>query len=117
MVSTIKAIMFDLYDTLLYVETEGFHRVQRRIAERLGVSREAFLQVWRKDRTERMRGTKGTLSEQFAALAADLGVSIPQDEVKSFADAYGGALFDGAHAYPNTHKGLAGLRGGGCQQG
>src|SRR3989337_748495 len=109
----IKAILFDLYDTLLYVETEGLHQAQRRIAERLGVSREAFLQTWRKDRVQRMRGTKGALAEQFGALAADLGVNVSPEDLRSFADWYGGALYDGAHPYPPTRRGLAGLRGRG----
>ena len=110
MVKNIKAILFDLYDTLLYVETEGLHDARRRVAERLGISHEVFLKTWRKDRLERMRGTKGALAEQFGALAADLGVSVSSEELRSFADWYGGALYDGAHPYPHTREVLAEMR-------
>lgn len=43
----VNAILFDLYDTLAYLDVERYKQLKRTMAEKAGVSPELFLQFWR----------------------------------------------------------------------
>lgn len=68
-----RAVLFDLYDTLVWLDLERSEMGRRQIADRLGVTTERFMQVWRRSVNERMLG-RGTLAQHFSATAAILGV-------------------------------------------
>jgi len=62
-----RAVIFDLWDTLVDFDVERARATERRIAERLGLEPEAFHARWREGRNER---DAGTLADSFRAVGA-----------------------------------------------
>ena len=62
-----RAVIFDLWDTLVYYDVERSRATERRIAERLGVEPEAFHKRWREGRSER---DSGSLADSFLSVGA-----------------------------------------------
>ena len=62
-----RAVIFDLWDTLVDYDVERSRATERRIAERLGLEPEAFHARWREGRNER---DAGTLADSFRAVGA-----------------------------------------------
>jgi putative hydrolase of the HAD superfamily len=75
-----RAVVFDLWDTIVdFVPDEG-DALHRRVAERLGVSFERFCEVWYADELMRRRNV-GPLADCFAAACETLGVEADVDEL------------------------------------
>jgi putative hydrolase of the HAD superfamily len=62
-----RAVVFDLWDTLVDYDVEGARLFQDRVAQRLGRDPEEFAPVWRAGRPAR---DNGSLREYLAALGA-----------------------------------------------
>ena len=76
----VRAVAFDLWDTIVEFRSEAGDALNRRIAERLGVPYEDFLEVWHESELARRRGV-GPLAPSFAAACAALGVEADVDEL------------------------------------
>jgi putative hydrolase of the HAD superfamily len=75
-----RAVVFDLWDTIVdFVPDEG-DALHRRIADRLGVPFERFQEVWYTDDAIRSRNT-GPIAPCFGAACATLGVEADVDEL------------------------------------
>jgi putative hydrolase of the HAD superfamily len=76
----VRAVVFDLWDTIVeWVPDEGDTH-HRRIAERIGVPYERFQEVWLTEELMRKRNV-GPLAECFSAAFATLGVDADVDEI------------------------------------
>jgi putative hydrolase of the HAD superfamily len=64
----LRAVVFDLWDTLVDWPVDGWADVQRRVAERLGLEEERFVELWRE--TYDIRQT-GPLGDALRALGGD----------------------------------------------
>jgi putative hydrolase of the HAD superfamily len=64
----IRAVVFDLWDTLVDWPVDGWADVQRRAAERLGLEEDRFVELWRD--TYEMRQV-GPIRDAVQALGAD----------------------------------------------
>jgi putative hydrolase of the HAD superfamily len=64
----IRAVVFDLWDTLVDWPVDGWADVQRQAAARLGLDEERFVELWRE--TYEMRQV-GPISDAVRALGAD----------------------------------------------
>ena len=62
-----RAVIFDLWDTLVLYDVEHSRATERRIAERLGVDPDQFHRVWRESRSER---DGGSLADSFRTVGA-----------------------------------------------
>ena len=62
-----RAVIFDLWDTLVLYDVEHSRATERRIAERLGVDPDQFHRVWRESRSER---DGGSLADSFRSVGA-----------------------------------------------
>jgi len=62
-----RAVIFDLWDTLVLYDVEHSRATERRIAERLGVDPDQFHRVWRESRSER---DGGSLADSFRYVGA-----------------------------------------------
>jgi len=62
-----RAVIFDLWDTLVDFDVEHSRATERRIAERLGVDPDQFHRVWRESRSER---DGGSLADSFRTVGA-----------------------------------------------
>jgi putative hydrolase of the HAD superfamily len=75
-----RAVVFDLWDTIVdFVPDEG-DALHRRIADRLGVPFERFQEVWYTDDAIRSRNI-GPIAPCFGAACATLGVEADVDEL------------------------------------
>ncbi len=62
-----RAMIFDLWDTLLDYDVEHSRATERRIAERLGADPDEFHRAWRESRSER---DGASLAESFRSVGA-----------------------------------------------
>ena len=62
-----RAVIFDLWDTLVLYDVEHSRATERRIAERLGADPDRFHEVWRESRSER---DGGSLADSFRSVGA-----------------------------------------------
>ena len=63
-----RAVIFDLWDTLVLYDVEHSRATERRIAERLGADPDRFYEVWRESRSER---DGGSLADSFRSVGAN----------------------------------------------
>ena len=76
----VRAVVFDLWDTIVDFVPDDGDALQRRIAERLGVSYERFQEVWYAEDAMRSRSV-GSIADCFGAACAALGVDADVDEL------------------------------------
>ncbi|MDX6478580.1 MAG: hypothetical protein QOG29_1167, partial [Gaiellaceae bacterium] len=62
-----RAVIFDLWDTLVFYDVEHSRATERRIAERLGVDPDRFHRIWGESRSER---DGGSLADSFRSVGA-----------------------------------------------
>ena len=76
----VRAVVFDLWDTIVAFRPDESERSHRTIAERIGVPYERFREVWYGDELYRSRNT-GPLAPCFSAACEALGVEADVDEL------------------------------------
>lgn len=76
----VRAIVFDLWDTIVDFRSDESERAHREIAERLGVPYERFREVWYEEELYRKRNT-GPLAPCFTAALATLGIDADVEEL------------------------------------
>ena len=76
----VRAVVFDLWDTIVDFVPDDGDALNRRIAERLGVPFERFHEVWYTDEAMRSRSV-GPIGPCFSAACATLGVEADVDEL------------------------------------
>lgn len=77
---TVRAVVFDLWDTIVEFDPVSGEELHRRMAEHLAVPYERFCEVWYADELVRRRGV-GPLAPCFAAALETLGVEADADEL------------------------------------
>jgi len=70
----IRAVIFDLYDTLVYLTDSIVQETRRAIALRAGVDPDAWAALWRGNVIDRMLGKLGSLDDEIRAMLQQLGV-------------------------------------------
>ncbi|HEY8476982.1 MAG TPA: HAD family hydrolase [Chloroflexota bacterium] len=63
-----QAVLFDLYDTLVYVDAPVIEQARREQARLAGAPEDAFFAQWRASTPERMTGVLATLEAQIEAV-------------------------------------------------
>jgi putative hydrolase of the HAD superfamily len=76
----VRAVVFDLWDTIVEFVPDESDALHRRIAERVGVPYERFQEVWYAEELMRSRNV-GPLGECFSAACATLGVEADVEEL------------------------------------
>lgn len=113
----VTAIIFDLYDTLIYRDEDVTNSTRNEIAARLGVSPADLSALWRKYRNERMLGVIPTLEEHLRLVASDLGVDVTPDEIAALAALERKGVSEAVRLYAATLPTLDALRGMGFKLG
>jgi putative hydrolase of the HAD superfamily len=96
-----QAVLFDLYDTLVWLDLERSNPGRQRVAERLGVPLERFMEAWRRSVNDRMMG-KGSLSQHLDTTAAALGLRPDPSLVADFLAIERRRLEESVHLYDDT---------------
>lgn len=106
----VRAVLFDLYDTLAYVDAPVVVAGRRRLAELAAVAPEAFEPLWRETRDLRMLGRLATLEEQFRYFLERLGLAAPAELLDRLAAVETETWRQAVHLYPGVAETLAELR-------
>lgn len=113
----IRAALFDLYDTLIWLDVGKSNERRKQMAGRLGVPLRRFLGVWSRSVEDRMLGRGGNLADHLAATAAALGIEPTPDLVPDLVAIELHRLEESVHLYPSTVPTLGRLRAAGYRLG
>lgn len=106
----VRGVVFDLYDTLIYVDETGPRAARREMLATLGVPEAMFGPVWREGRDRRMSGHGGSLAQQLEEALAALGANAPAAQLEEFAARDIAALLSAVGVYPGVRDTLTELR-------
>jgi putative hydrolase of the HAD superfamily len=111
----IHAVLFDLYDTLLYVDNEAFDRKIATCAKAVGVSPDQFRQAWFSVSLESNLGRFGSIIERVEAVLRELRCKRGNGIASSIAESERSFLRVHIHAFPDAADTLLALRGNGTK--
>ncbi|MGI5837709.1 MAG: HAD family hydrolase [Chloroflexota bacterium] len=112
-----QTILFDLYDTLIWLDVQESNRWRQRFAQRLAVPIDAFFSVWRRSVNDRMLGKVGDLSNQITTAVSELGISPNAALIEELVAIERQRLEQSVKLYPNTVKVLERLAANGYRLG
>jgi len=105
-----RAVLFDLYDTLVRVEYGPVMASRDRIATACNVDVEQFRGLWNQNLAERSLGALGTLEDEITAMLAMLCPDVDAALVGELAAGDRAAWAEAAKLYPDVHPTMAALR-------
>jgi putative hydrolase of the HAD superfamily len=106
----VRGVVFDFYDTLVYVDETKPRLARREMLAALGVPETVFAPAWRSGRDRRMSGQCGDLAQQMGETLVAIGVEAPPARLRQFAARDIAALLEAVGVYPNTRRVLKELR-------
>lgn len=107
---TVRAVLFDFYDTLARLDPEKSDPLRRRAAERLGVPPDAYFEAWRRHVDAFMSGTVPSTEGFVRRVLADLGRDASADAVAEAARLEERARLRAVRLYPGARLVLRTLR-------
>ena len=113
----VSAVLFDLYDTLAYLDGQLIRDARRQLAELAGVDHDGFMDQWRETAWDRMLGTLGDLGEQITLMLSRLGADATPELVAHLVELENRAWSEAVHLYPETVPLLQELRARGYRLG
>lgn len=113
----IRAVVFDLYDTLLYLDQAAVDAARRALAARAGVDPDAWAAIWNANVADRMLGRLGTLEDEFRIMLRQLGADPSSDLVAELVRTETAAWAAAVTLYPEAAPTLAALRARGLRLG
>lgn len=112
-----KAVLFDLYDTLVWLDTSASDAGRQALADRLGVPLAVFMKEWRRSVADRMMGRGGSLGDHLAATAGALGCRTSAELIGDLVEIERRRLESSVHLYPAALPLLRELSSRGCRLG
>ena len=113
----IRAVLFDLYDTLLYLNAPIVAETKRQLAVRAGVDPDAWAGLWRDNVVDRMLGRLGSLEDEIRLMLRQLGTDPSPELVAELAETETAGWARAVTLYPETVPTLAALRERGLKLG
>jgi putative hydrolase of the HAD superfamily len=106
----IRAVLFDLYDTLLYLDGPAVLDTRRRLAVRAGVDPDAWATLWHENILDRMLGKLGGLEDELRTMLRQLGMDPSDALVAELAETEMTGWAGAVTLYPDAVQTLAALR-------
>jgi putative hydrolase of the HAD superfamily len=106
----IRAVLFDLYDTLLYLNSPSVAETRRQLAVRAGVDPDAWAALWRDNVLDRMLGRLGGLEDEIRTMLQQLGADPAPALVAELAETETAGWVSAVTLYPETIPTLTALR-------
>ncbi len=97
-----KAVLFDLYDTLIWLDSERSATWRRQLAAAAGVDLDRFSAAWRRTVNDRMLGKGSGLAGHLAETLSELGVPHDAGLVAKLISIERRRLEECVHLYPST---------------
>ena len=113
----IRAVIFDLYDTLLYLNAPAVAETRRLLALRAGVDPDAWATVWRENVLDRMLGKLGGLEDELRTMLQQLGTEPSRALIRELAETETAGWASAVTLYDETLPLLAALRARGLKLG
>lgn len=107
---TIRAVLFDFYDTLAYLDARKAEPLRRRAAEILGLAPEVYFEAWGRHIDAFMTGQFRSAGELVRQVLADLGREAPPGAVVRAAELEELARRRAVRPYPGARAVLSVLR-------
>ena len=98
----LKAVLFDLYDTLAYLSSEVIQEARRELARLASVDAEAWAKVWRANAMDRMLGKLGGMEDQIRLMLRGLGADPPAELIVDLAERENRAWGRAVTLYPEA---------------
>jgi HAD superfamily hydrolase (TIGR01509 family) len=83
---SIKAVIFDLYDTLVYFKEEDYINTKREMAKRAGADEDAFLTAWRHYRRRSAIGAVATVRDRVILSLKRLGIEAEKSVIDNMCE-------------------------------
>jgi putative hydrolase of the HAD superfamily len=106
----IRAVLFDLYDTLLYLNSSLVTETRRQLAVLAGVDPDAWGALWRDNVLDRMLGKLGGLEDEIRTMLRQLGADPSAYLVRELAETETAGWVGAVTLYPETVPALTALR-------
>jgi putative hydrolase of the HAD superfamily len=113
----IRAVLFDLYDTLLYLNAPLVAETKRQLAVRAGVDPDAWAVLWRENVVDRMLGKLGSLEDEIRLMLRQLGADPSPELVAELAETETAGWTKAVTLYSETVPTLTALRERGLKLG
>ncbi len=113
----IKAVIFDLFDTLIYIDWNNYNKFRGELADFIGAPVDEIGFIWRKYRTKRCTGEIENLSEMIEILLDELGKKIDKDKLDQIIALEEKTLKDSIRFYPDVEVMLEKLKANGYELG
>lgn len=106
----IQAVLFDLYNTLVYMRKEDYISAKAQMAESIGASTEVFLALWRQLSLPNSRGDILTVEERVARVMVELEIYPEPNLVRHLAGIELSLQRTGVTVFKDVHATLDRLR-------
>lgn len=106
----IKAVIFDLFDTLIYIDRDSYNKFRGELADFIGAPVDEICRIWRKYRTKRCTSEIGTLREMMKILLNELDKEIDEDKLERLIALEEKTLKDSVRFYPDVDVLLENLK-------
>ncbi|MCC6175246.1 MAG: HAD family hydrolase [Chloroflexi bacterium] len=113
----IRAVLFDLYDTLLYLTPAAVRETRHKLAVRASVDPDAWAALWHANVLDRMLGKLGGLEDEIRVMLGQLGVDPSPALVVELAEVEAAGWASAVTLYPEALPLLAELGARGYQRG
>src|SRR3954464_11896793 len=114
---SLRAVLFDFYDTLALIDVHGVEAARRMLSERSAIDAERMRELWHETGRARVLGTAGSLEEQICAMLTTCGIPTQDEVLQELAHGDRQAWIDSVRVYDDTLLTLNALRGQGYQLG
>ncbi|MFP4499236.1 MAG: HAD-IA family hydrolase [Vulcanimicrobiota bacterium] len=105
-----KGIIFDLYDTLIYMDWEKFNNYRQRFANLIDRPLEVIEDIWKKYRPKRFTGEIPTLTAMLELLLSELKLEKKDFNIRELEKLEIEALTESFHPYPGVAEMLDELK-------
>jgi len=105
-----RAVLFDFYDTLAWVDAPVIEAARATLAVEVGVDAAALTGAWRATREERFLGRLGSLEADFRLVLERAGISLDDDSLARLAAFERRAWLAAVRLYDDALPTLAALR-------
>lgn len=107
----IRAVLFDLYDTLIYRDMAVTRQSRAALARRAGLAWETLAAVWRRRVDDLMSGRLGrTIEEELGTILKEAGAQVDEEVLAALAQMERKNWRRAVEVYPNTRRTLWALR-------
>lgn len=113
----LAAILFDLYDTLAYIEVEDYLQTKAQMADEAGVPADAFVAQWKQYTRPAARGEILTTEERVAHVLRDLGMDLERSLICRLAQLEVELQEQCVHLFPDAREVLMHLANKGLKLG